>query len=536
MTPFHFCCYDDLMSEDPFSLHNLELTPLKKTLRIKISIIFVFLGGLLAVIISLINLIWLRSEEGSQVVSLVYYLEAVVLPILILSLSLVAASVFLVLRYLKPLEVLYQGAQILAKGELDHRISIHTGDEIEFISYSLNSLAQNLSENLNKDAQSREYILAEKNKLDTIISSISDGVIVLDLHHNIVLANRAASRITGYEIPEMLRQPVESLITLKNASGQAIDLKKCFLDYADPAGAPQLKIITSLVGKNQQTTQVKATVTPIIENIQADLSFIMTLHDVTPDQVFQQMQIDFVSMASHEIRTPLTSIINYLSVLAEDSSIQLDSEAQEFIKRALTSARQLTILVDNLLNVSKIERNTFSVSLNPMDWLKNLEHVVESSRAQAVQKNISLELKLPSQSIPPVMADEIRINEVLNNLISNAISYTQEGGHIVISCKIIGEEIVTYVRDTGAGIPIEAIPHLFTKFFRVAGSLDRGSKGTGLGLYISKSIIDLHHGKIWVDSEVGKGSTFYFSLPLLQHAYQTPTIVQLNSPSTAQFD
>ena len=121
----------------------------------------------------------------------------------------------------------------------------------------------------------------------------------------------------------------------------------------------------------------------------------------------------------------------------------------------------------------------------------------------------------PAQVIPPVMADRLRITEVVTNLVANAINYTQPGGKINVTIERQGNEIITSVKDTGVGIPKEALPKLFTKFFRVTGKLTQGSKGTGLGLYISKAIVEMHKGRIWVDSEPGRGTTFSFSLPIV---------------------
>jgi two-component system phosphate regulon sensor histidine kinase PhoR len=151
---------------------------------------------------------------------------------------------------------------------------------------------------------------------------------------------------------------------------------------------------------------------------------------------------------------------------------------------------------------------------------------MSDNKPLAVQKNISLELTPVPPNLPHVLADPIRINEVLNNLISNALKHTKSGGWVKISTSVQGTEMVTSVSDNGEGIPKEALPHLFTKFYRVPGSLDKMKEGTGLGLFLAKSIIDMHKGRIWVESEVGKGSTFYFSIPV---ATQTSTIANIVS-------
>jgi len=485
----------------------------KKSLRLKI-VLVLFLTILFSVITdTLLN----------------YHLQTFLWGVIIhLPIALIGSLI--ILKFLKPLEQIYQGSQVLAKGELKHRFNIHTGDEIQSIAETINEMAHNLDQTLQGVSQNKDYVFSEKNRLNAVIASITDGVIVLDLHRNVVLANKAAEKTTGYSMDEMVGKPTEALFVFKDKSGAIISLKENFpvhlMDEKSEGGASN---IVRLTRKDGYEVEVELTLSPIIDSIQSDLGGILILRDVTQKKVFEQMQIDFVSMASHEIRTPLTSIVNYLSVLEEETGKKLEAEHKDFLDRALVSAQQLVTLVGNLLNVSKIERGSFAVSLQSIDWKKNLTEVVENNVTSALQKNIKINLNLTPGPLPKVMVDPIRINEVINNLISNALNYTKEGGKIAVSVKVVKDELVTSIADTGVGIPPEAIANLFTKFFRVTGALQQDSKGTGLGLYISKSIIDMHHGKIWVESQVGKGSTFYFSLPLANPSLATPTITKLNA-------
>jgi two-component system, OmpR family, sensor histidine kinase VicK len=492
----------------------LEVPPFKKTLRLKMSVVILIVTVL-------------------PLLAMFIYTGRIVFPALIITSIIASLGIFLVWQFLNPLEKLYQAAQVIAGGQYSHRIDIKSGDEIEFISQALNNIAFNLNNTFTEISQTNSYIISEKNKLNTIVSSIVDGVIVLDLHQNIMLVNKAAERITGFDATEMTKRPVDSLITLKDDQGNILPCKKyCQVKIDDEQSPPTYFRSVALTGKMGKEVKIQLTIAKISEGLQADLGCILILHDTTQNKIFEQMQIDFVSMASHEIRTPLTSIINYLAVIKEEGQKSLGPELTGFLDRALGSAQQLASLVGNLLNVSKIERGSFTASLGPVDWKEIVTESVENNRAQAVQKNITLEIKEMPDNLPKVLADSLRINEVLNNLINNALTYTPEGGKVGVGVRISGNEILTYVADNGNGMPKDVLPHLFTKFFRVTGSLDRGSKGTGLGLYISKSIIDMHHGKIWVDSDLGQGATFYFTLPLTSPS-ATPTIVQLHSSETS---
>ena len=155
-----------------------------------------------------------------------------------------------------------------------------------------------------------------------------------------------------------------------------------------------------------------------------------------------------------------------------------------------------------------------TLSKEPVDWQAVLQKSVEDIQNQAKLKNIDLSLVPSSSSLPKILADPLRIPEVVNNLIANAINYTNQGGKISVLTSVTPNEVITTITDNGVGIPKEAISHLFTKFFRVSNQLQKANKGTGLGLYISKSIVEKLGGKIWVESEVGKGTSFHFTLPI----------------------
>lgn len=423
----------------------------------------------------------------------------------------------LIILFLKPINDLYESAKVFAKGEFSHRINIHSGDEIEQIAQEFNKMAENLASvisNLNND---KNILSFEQGKLNAIISSISDGIFVFDLHHQVLLANTAAQSLVGFTLEEMRRQPGEQFFKLISKDGTQVSLKAiCPVDRNEPHPTTSNDETLTLIGKNNKRAFVKIRVSSIDYQIQSDLACVLVLHDVTKEHDLSSIQLDFVSMASHELRTPLTSIIGYLSVFMDENRSKLEASQKAFLDRISISAKQLASLIDNLLSVSKVERGALNMTAAPLDWTKTLTQAVHENQLQALQKNITLQLKLSSGNTPFVLADPIRINEVINNLIGNAINYTQGGGKITVSAKVEGSEVITSVSDTGIGIPPEAISHLFTKFFRVSGALDKSSnsKGTGLGLYISKSIIDLHHGRIWVESTLGKGSTFYFSVPI----------------------
>ena len=379
-------------------------------------------------------------------------------------------------------------------------------------------MASELEGHGDKASGEKELLASEKNRLNLIFSSLNDGILVLDMHRQVMFSNTVAEKLTGFAGAEMLGKKIEELVTVSDRGGVAMDPKiYCPIKLSPETVVTPFTSTDSLVitGKDKATHNAKITSSPIEDN-SSNLGCVLVLHDTSAEKELEAIQLDFVSMASHELRTPLTSVTGYLSIFLKENEGKMDAHQTDFLNRILIAAQQLGAIINNLLNVSKVERGAFSMSNGAIEWKELLEKSVNQNQLQAAQKGISLELKTDGTELGQISGDEIRLTEVLNNLVSNAINYTNSGGSVEVSCKKDGKDLITCVKDTGIGIPPEAVAHLFTKFFRVSGALDKSSnsKGTGLGLYISKSIIDLHHGKIWAESELGKGSTFCFSLPI----------------------
>jgi len=358
----------------------------------------------------------------------------------------------------------------------------------------------------------RAVLTSEKNKLSVILSGITDAVVVVDLAKNIVTFNESSERLTGYKASFAIGKSIDKIISVFDQDRELFSPEYCPIRTDGFEGVVFSKTDLKLMGLNGKQSFVNLIASQIKEGKHIDLGCILTLHDVTKEKQLEEMKLDFVSMAAHELRTPLTSIRGYLSIFIEENKDKFTVTQNMFLHRISVAAQQLTALTENLLNVSRIERGALAVSMQPIDWIHNAREVVNEFLDRARDKKIDLIFTEPKEPTSFVKADKLRINEVLSNLLSNAISYTNENGKIFVSIEQQGKEVITHIKDTGEGIPKEALPHLFTKFFRVTSRLTQGSKGTGLGLYISKSIVETHGGRIWVESEVNKGSTFSFSL------------------------
>lgn len=379
----------------------------------------------------------------------------------------------------------------------------------------LNKQLQSEGEIIEKKVEKRTQELSiERNKLSLILSGIVDCVIAVDMEKRIILFNKAAENLIGLSITEVFGKPLEEIIKVFDNVTEVSSSIYCPIRTDKFEGIIYHKTGLKLFGSKGKQTYINLLAGQIEEGASVNLGCILTLHDVSEEKQLDEMKLDFVSMAAHELRTPLTSLKSYLYIFMRDYLKSMDEKAATMIQRMNISTQKLISLVNNLLSIARIERGTLTVKLQPVDWISNVKDVISEVMSQAKDKGLELILDLPSSILPKANVDPTRINEVLSNLLTNAISYTAAGGKITVGVQLKDEEIITHIKDTGHGIPKAALPHLFTKFFRVSGPLEQGSKGTGLGLYIAKSIILMHGGRIWVKSELNIGSTFSFALPV----------------------
>jgi len=357
-------------------------------------------------------------------------------------------------------------------------------------------------------------IVAERDVLESVLYNASDGVYALDRAGRIVTFNKTMEELTGFTLAEVQGQPASEYIRLFDASEPLETSTYCAMEGISLKKISFVKEKLTLVSRNGSKKYVKMISATIAEGRQVNIGCIVTLADITKSIDLETMKLDFVSIAAHELRTPLTSMRGYLSLLSDDVKEDMDEVHGEYLEKAVLSADRLHVLIENLLNISRIERGTLSLDIKKHDWVEAVETEIEEFLPTIEASDLQLTFEKPKGKIPPVYVDVTTIVEVVSNLLDNAIRYTKAGGKITVSIEKDGDMVVTHVGDTGIGIPQASIPHLFKKFYRVSTTVLRaGEKGTGLGLFISKEIVKMHGGEIWVESTEGKGSVFSFSLP-----------------------
>lgn len=339
-----------------------------------------------------------------------------------------------------------------------------------------------------------------------IINALQSGVIILNNKGKIIYCNAILEKLMNISGRNTIGKDIDATIPLFE---KAEPLR--FQSYKQPLTKIQDKIVKY---RKDDGSEVSFSLTISRIAFAGNTSSTLIIFDnLSQEKELEEMKVDFVSMAAHELRTPLTAIRGYSSLLQLHYATNLSEQAKELLTRLIVSTTNLANLIDNLLSVSRIERNNMTIEAKPLDIGVIVKDIFESFRQQARTKRQQYILTLP-ETLPLVMVDPFRIGQVFINLISNAINYTPEGGTITVSVEAKEKNLEIVIQDTGEGIPPEALPRLFTKFFRVSGSLEQGSKGTGLGLYITKSIIEMHKGKIWAESTLNKGSKFTCTIPI----------------------
>lgn len=369
-----------------------------------------------------------------------------------------------------------------------------------------------------------------KLRFEVIINTIEDGVILIDSQQTIQLINPGAASITGWKMDEATGINVDQVMKLVDDKEQPIDenlnpLKQIF------ATNQTIRSNSSILANREgKLVPINLSLTPLMDGNQQVSAAVAVFRNVSEERAEERQRADFISTASHEMRTPVAAIEGYLALALNDKVSTIDNRARDFLEKAHSSTQHLGQLFQDLLTSAKAEDGRLTSHPAVFEFGAFLEQLTNDLRFVAEKKGLSVDFISGSNStinaarttggervIRPlyyVYADADRMREVVTNLFDNAVKYTPEG-KITISMTGNDQVVQCSVRDTGPGIPAEDVPHLFQKFYRVDNSATRTIGGTGLGLFICRKIVELYSGRIWVESEVGKGSSFYINLPRL---------------------
>jgi two-component system phosphate regulon sensor histidine kinase PhoR len=352
-------------------------------------------------------------------------------------------------------------------------------------------------------ARSLHDLAAEQSRVRTIISCMADGVLVTTPDLEVVLHNPAATRLLEFVPPESQAGILSDYINDDNLSEALKSLlangseEECIAQEL-VLGRKHLRALSALVyGPERQV-----------------LGTVSVLHDVTSFRELDEMKSNFVHHVSHELRAPLAAIKQQHSVILDGLAGELADKQRELLSRAQHKIQGLLDMINDLLDVAKIESGHGVQQQVPVNLAEILEQTITFMRAKAEEQGITLELELPAE-VPLIQADVRAMDEVFTNLISNAINYSPDGGVVAIAALPHGQYLEVRVSDTGIGIAPEEIPKIFDKFYRVKHPQTRQVIGTGLGLSIVRGIIEAHRGSVEVESEPGVGTTFRVLLPTI---------------------
>ncbi len=373
---------------------------------------------------------------------------------------------------------------------------------------------ENAFRNQLRDLEIRHRVVdAERRQIEAVLHALRDGVIVTDSFNEITMVNETAAEILGFTVEQAMRKPIDDVLNNEYLS----ELVRSTREQANFADRRHVEYDLPIPGHNGEPEEERAfeiTLT-CVENHKHEVGGVVTiLHDITREREVSQLKSEFVSKASHELRTPLSSIRAYVEMLVDGEATD-EASRREFYSVIHNETDRLSRLIDNMLNISRIEAGIVQIEREHVDMKPLIQRAVETLEPQARDKAQMLNAKIAEVDLS-VEGDADMLYQVVLNLISNAVKYTPENGRIIVAADSdnLTRSVVVTVTDTGLGIPPDAVSRLFEKFYRVE-NFKRVAKGTGLGLNLCKHIVEtLHQGQIGVDSKLGMGSKFWFSIPM----------------------
>ncbi len=382
----------------------------------------------------------------------------------------------------------------VASGDFQPLPSDDTEDELTDLARALNETAAHLDRTI-------RTLTGERNQSSAILRSMIEGVAVIDSKERVVFCNRAFAEILNIDAARCEGRPLVELVR----QADLLDLARRALTSAD-------SLQGSLIIGTVMPRSFAVTATPVNALEPAANGAVIVLHDITELRRLERVRQDFVANVSHEFKTPLTAIQGFAETLL-GGALEDQKNNRRFLEIIRDHASRLGRLTDDLLKLARIEAGKLEVQYQPVSVAELVEGCAATTLFKASQRNIALNLSYPPE-LPAVRGDAGLLREVLQNLLDNAVQYTSPGGRVNLSAATRDHEAVITVADTGIGIPLADQERIFERFYRVDAARSREVGGTGLGLSIAKHIVEAHGGRLWVESTIGAGSQFHFSIPL----------------------
>jgi len=357
-----------------------------------------------------------------------------------------------------------------------------------------------------RNAHLYQLVSAEKRRLSAVIENSVDGIVILDPEWRAQVVNRAFSEMTGVSPEQAQGQPLRRILHLRDVQG--LDPAQDEAVHLPEKGS--LRVEGTIARPGHQPRTVEVSYSPLRDEEDRLVNILVDVHDITRFREAEELKSTFVSVITHELKTPVALIKGYASTLLREDAEWDQETRREMLEVIEEESDRLDHLINNLLDVSRIEAGALTLDYSEVDLPGLAGRLVEGYKLQTDQHRFLVDF---SEDFPLVAADQERIRQVLSNLIGNAIKYSPDGGTIRIGGWFDDYEVTVYVADEGIGIPEGEEERVFERFHRVDSSLHRQTQGAGLGLYLVKALVEAHGGRVWVRSEKGKGATFFFTLP-----------------------
>jgi len=441
------------------------------------------------------NFIVSTAATSRRVLSLVFAVATV---------TVISVGYIVARRIIHPLNRLVETSVAVAAGDLEQRTGIQRGDEIGSLASSFDAMTEKLA------ARNRELV-EQASKLEAILNSIADGVIVLDMGDNIITSNPAAQQVLTDMASNIrigpLREPSSAL-------------------YRDIDEAPELDRLPApdMLQKPQRYRVggrvLSALAAPVLAPDGDQLGTVVVLRDISREVEAEHLKDEFITNISHELRTPLTAIKGYTDLLILTADGSLDERRMEFVQTIGDNTNQLLHHINTLIDISQIQAGNLGLEKDRLRFSELVGEVVEKWREPLEIKGLALRVRLSGGSLW-VQGDRDRLIWAIDIYLSNAYNYTLPGGRVEVRVFEEDNQARVDVVDTGVGVAAADHVYLFTRFFRAHNELTFSVRGVGLGLFITRSIIELHGGGVWAGSELGVGSTFSIALPLMDDSYSS---------------
>jgi PAS domain S-box-containing protein len=440
---------------------------------------------------------------------------------LILLVFVVGIAALLSLGLTKPIKALTRATQKIAAGDLTQRVPMQSQSEYGQLAASFNTMADKLqqvyeglerkvAEKTSQLALKVEEVEAEKVKDDALLSSIGEGMVAIDADGRVVKVNQPAALTLGIQEATLYGKKITEAVHFLDERGQAVppETQPGFLALHHGQKTEEVYQVA-----HADNTKIAVSVTSSPVRLQhRTIGVIMVIRDVTKEREVDRMKTEFISLASHQLRTPLSAIRWFSEMLLSGDAGELSGDQKEFAKNISDSTDRMIQLVSSLLNISRIESGRIIIDPKPTDIKELVSGIVSDLQAKIKEREQNLAISV-HDGLGKVNLDPRMIGQVYLNLLTNAIKYTPKGGEITVLVSKKEDQIISQVTDNGYGIPKAQQGKMFQKFFRADNVAKVETDGTGLGMYLVKAIVESSGGRIWFESEEGKGTTFWFSIP-----------------------